>query len=51
LLNWRPVREIERLDQAAPLSARLQLDPNSFNRARLQTFLALMAERRREDEG
>jgi len=35
----------ERLDQAALLSARVQLDPNPTNRARLQFFLTLMANR------
>jgi hypothetical protein len=39
----------ERLDQAALLSARVQLDPSTTNRARLRAFLTLMAERLLED--
>ena len=35
---------LERLDQAALLSARVQLDPTDTNRARLQTFLSLMGQ-------
>jgi hypothetical protein len=34
---------LERLHQAALLSARVQLDPSELNRARLQTFLALIS--------
>lgn len=33
---------LERLHQAAVVSVRLQLDPTDTNRARLQTFLALL---------
>ena len=39
----------ERLDQAALLSARVQLDPSSINRARLRAFLTLMAQRLLDD--
>jgi len=41
----RQAESLERLDQAALLSARAQLDPNPTNRARLQFFLTLMANR------
>ena len=41
----RQGESLERLDQAALLSARVQLDPNPTNRARLQFFLTLMANR------
>ena len=41
----RQAESLERLDQAALLSARVQLDPNPTNRARLQFFLTLMANR------
>jgi len=41
----RQRKGLERLDQAALLSARVQLDPNPTNRARLQFFLTLMANR------
>jgi len=41
----RQRKGFERLDQAALLSARVQLDPNPTNRARLQFFLTLMANR------
>lgn len=39
-----------RLDRCALLSARVQLDPSISNRARLQSFLALMGQRPLEDE-
>ena len=42
---------LERLHQGALLSARVQLDPSPVNRARLQAFLALMADRAQEDDG
>ncbi|MFM7641713.1 MAG: hypothetical protein ACKO45_09205, partial [Cyanobium sp.] len=38
----RQRKSLERLHQAAVLSARVQLDPSTTNRARLQTFLALL---------
>jgi hypothetical protein len=38
----RQRNSLERLDQAALLSARVQLDPNPTNRARLQFFLTLL---------
>jgi hypothetical protein len=41
----------ERLDQAALLSTRMQLDPSTTNRARLRAFLTLMAQRTLEDGG
>jgi hypothetical protein len=41
----RQRKGFERLDQAALLSARVQLDPNPTNRARLQFFLTLMTNR------
>ena len=41
----RQRKGFERLDQAALFSARVQLDPNPTNRARLQFFLTLMANR------
>jgi hypothetical protein len=40
----RQGRCLERLDQAALLSGRVQLDPNPTNRARLQFLLTLMAQ-------
>ena len=40
----RQGKSLERLDQAALLSARVQLDPSDINRARLQTFLNLMSQ-------
>ena len=39
----------ERLDQATLLSARVQLDPSSTNRARLRAFLTLMVQRTLEE--
>ena len=45
----RQRKSFERLDQAALLSARLQLDPSETNRARLRAFLNLMAQRPLED--
>jgi len=41
----RQRKGFERLDQAALLSARVQLDPNPTNRTRLQLFLTLMVNR------
>ena len=41
----RQAESLERLDQAALLSAQFQLDSNPTNRARLQFFLTLMANR------
>jgi flagellar biosynthesis GTPase FlhF len=38
----RQRKSLERLHQTAVLSARVQLDPSGTNRARLQTFLALL---------
>ena len=38
----RQGESLERLHQAALLSARVQLDPTDTNRARLQTFLSLI---------
>jgi hypothetical protein len=38
----RQRESLERLHQTAVLSARVQLDPSDINRARLQTFLALL---------
>ena len=38
----RQRQSLERLHQTAVLSARVQLDPSDNNRARLQTFLALL---------
>lgn len=40
----RQGESLERLHQAALLSARFQLDASELNRARLQTFLALISE-------
>ena len=40
----RQRKSFERLDQAALLSARVQLDPSPTNRARLRAFLTLMAD-------
>ena len=45
----RQRKSFERLDQAAPLSARVQLDPSTTNRDRLRAFLTLMAQRPLED--
>jgi hypothetical protein len=45
----RQGRCLERLDQTALLSARVQLDPSSTNRARLQFFLTLLAGSSLED--
>jgi hypothetical protein len=39
----RQRKSFERVDQAALLSARVQLDPSATNRARLQTFLTLIS--------
>jgi superfamily II DNA helicase RecQ len=46
----RQRESFERLDQAALLSARVQLDPSVSNRARLQAFLALMGQQPLEDD-
>jgi hypothetical protein len=40
----RQGESLERLHQAALLSIRFQLDPTDSNRARLQTFLALISD-------
>jgi superfamily II DNA helicase RecQ len=40
----RQRKSFERLDQAALLSARVQLDPSPTNRARLRAFLTLMGQ-------
>jgi len=45
----RQRKSFERLDQAALLSARVQLDPSTTNRDRLRAFLILMAQRPLED--
>jgi hypothetical protein len=45
----RQRESFERLDQAALLSARVQLDPSPTNRARLRAFLTLMAQRPLQD--
>jgi hypothetical protein len=45
----RQRKSFERLDQAALLSARVQLDPSTTNRNRLRAFLTLMAQRPLED--
>jgi hypothetical protein len=45
----RQRKSFERLDQAALLSARVQLDPSTRNRDRLRAFLTLMAQRPLED--
>jgi hypothetical protein len=38
----RQRKSLERHQQTAVLSARVQLDPSDINRARLQTFLTLL---------
>ncbi|MCX5958956.1 MAG: hypothetical protein NT053_03630 [Cyanobacteria bacterium] len=45
----RQRKSFERLDQAALLSAREQLEPSETNRDRLRAFLTLMAQRPLED--
>ncbi|MFN7897260.1 MAG: hypothetical protein ACK5Q6_14125 [Cyanobacteriota bacterium] len=45
----RQRKSFERLDQAALLSARVQLEPSPTNRARLRAFLTLMAQRPLQD--
>ena len=40
----RQTKSFERLDQAALLSARVQLDPSTTNRDRLRAFLTLMGQ-------
>jgi enoyl-CoA hydratase/carnithine racemase len=45
----RQRESFERLDQAALLSARVQIDPSPTNRARLRAFLTLMAQMPPED--
>ena len=47
----RQGRCLERLDQTALLSARVQLDPTPTNRARLQLLLTLLAESSLDDPG
>ena len=47
----RQGESLKRLHQAAVLSARVQLDPSDTNRARLQTFLALLNQTPNEDSG
>jgi len=42
-------KSLERLHQAAVLSARVQLDPSDIDRARLQTFLNLLSQTTPED--
>ena len=46
----RQRKSFERLDQAALLSARVQLDPSEANRTRLRAFLTLMAQRPLDEE-
>jgi len=41
----RQRESFERLDQAALLSARVQLDPSAANRERLRIFVELMGRR------
>jgi hypothetical protein len=45
----RQRNSFKRLDQAALLSARVQLDPSESNRSRLQAFLTLMGQKTLED--
>jgi hypothetical protein len=45
----RQRKSFERLDQAALLYARVQLEPSATNRDRLRAFLTLMAQRPLED--
>ena len=45
----RQRKSFERLDQGALLSARVQLDPSTTNRARLRAFITLMAQRTLEE--
>jgi hypothetical protein len=45
----RQRKSFERLDQAALLSARVQLDPSPSNRAGLRAFLSLMGQKTLED--
>jgi superfamily II DNA helicase RecQ len=45
----RQRKSFERLDQAALLSARVQLEPSETNRDRLRAFLTLMAQLPLED--
>ncbi len=45
----RQTKSFERLDQAALLSARVQLDPSPTNRARLRAFLTLTGQGLQED--
>jgi hypothetical protein len=45
----RQRESFKRLDQAALLSARVQLDPSPTNRARLRAFLTLMVQRPMQD--
>ncbi len=41
MVRERQRESLERLDQAALLSARVQLDPSALNRQRLRAYLAL----------
>jgi hypothetical protein len=45
----RQRNSFERLDQAALLSARVQLAPSESNRSRLRAFLTLMGQKTLED--
>jgi hypothetical protein len=45
----RQRKSFERLDQAALLSARVQLAPSESNRSRLRAFLTLMGQKTLED--
>ena len=47
----RQRKSFERLDQAALLSARVQLDPSESNRARLRAFLSLMTQGLQDEAG
>jgi hypothetical protein len=46
----RQRKSFERLDQAALLSARVQLHPSEANRSRWRAFLSLMAQRALDEE-
>jgi hypothetical protein len=47
----RQRKSFERLDQAALLSARVQLDPSPSNRARLRAFLSLITQGLQDEAG
>ena len=47
----RQRKSFERLDQAALLSARVQLDPSTTNRDRLRAFLSLMTQGLQDEAG